>query len=371
MAGERTVFALERRITVPDDICVVIPAHNEELLVGRCIRSALAAGLAPGQVYVVNDGSTDATAAVTAGFPGVNLLTNGVSCGKLGALRRGIAHFGLATRYRYLAILDADSHVGPEYFAEGLVPFLTNPDVVLVCGAPHSERHNWLTAYRAVEYALTQCAFRAGQSALNVITVAPGCASIYATRILPELEWDSQTLVEDMDLTIQIHRKRLGAIVFTPHAKAYTQDPRTMKQYVGQLTRWYSGTWQVMMLRRLPFGRQRIDAEIALLTGEGLLYGLLFFLLPVLALFRPAAVLGMLMVDQALWLTLAVGFALSQRRADILRAFPFFLFIRFVNCAILLRTFWSEVIRRRTRREWFFVGRYRSVSEAAVESSHA
>jgi cellulose synthase/poly-beta-1,6-N-acetylglucosamine synthase-like glycosyltransferase len=371
MAGHRPLLALgsgrPEKIPVPDDICVVIPAHNEELLLGRCIRSVLAAGLAPGQVYVVNDGSTDATAAVAAAVRGINLLTNDAPCGKLGALRRGIAHFGLVARYRYLAILDADSHVGPAYFTEGLVPFLTRPDVVLVCGAPHSERHNWLTAYRAVEYALTQSTFRAGQSALKVITVAPGCASIYATRILAELEWDSQTLVEDMDLTIQIHRKRLGAIAFTPHAKAYTQDPRTMKQYVGQLTRWYSGTWQVMMLRRLPFGGQRIDAEIALLTGEGLLYGLLFLLLPVFAVFRPASVLAMLVVDQALWLTLAVAFALVHRRADILRAFPFFLFIRFVNCAVLLRTFWLEVIRRRGRREWFFVGRYRSVPE----SSHA
>ena len=359
-------------MTVSDDLCVVIPAHNEELLVGRCIRSVLAAGVAPEHVYVVNDGSTDATAAVTAGFPRVNLLTNEVPCGKLGALRTAIAHFRLTTRYRYLALLDADSRVAPDYFSEVLVRFITNPEVVLVCGAPHSEPHNWLTAYRALEYAVTLRAFRAGQNVLGVITVAPGCASTYATRILPALEWETQTLVEDMDLTIQIHRKRLGVIAFTPHAVAYTQDPRTIRQYIGQLTRWYSGTWQVMLLRRLPFGRQRIDAEFALLTGEGLLYGLLFLALPVLACLRPTAVLGLLVVDQALWLSLAVGFALSERRADILWAFPFSLFIRFVNCAVLLQTFWLEVIRRKTRHEWFFVGRYRSTTDAAaVEISHA
>src|SRR6188472_2014659 len=106
MAGHRPLLALgsgrPEKIPVPDDICVVIPAHNEELLLGRCIRSVLAAGLDPGQVYVVNDGSTDATAAVAAAVPGINLLTNDAPCGKLGALRRGIAHFGLVARYRYL-----------------------------------------------------------------------------------------------------------------------------------------------------------------------------------------------------------------------------------------------------------------------------
>ena len=31
------------------DVCVVIPAFNDEALIGRCIQSALDAGLLPGQ----------------------------------------------------------------------------------------------------------------------------------------------------------------------------------------------------------------------------------------------------------------------------------------------------------------------------------
>ena len=373
MTLTRTILGLSDSsgISVSDDICVVIPAHNEELLVGRCVRSVLAAGIAPRHVYVVNDGSKDGTAAVVSGVCGVNLLTNETPSGKLGAIRTAIAHFSLTTRYRYLALLDADSHVAPDYFSEVLTRFASAPETVLVCGAPCSERHNWLTAYRALEYAVTLRVFKSGQSTLGVITVAPGCASTYATRILPDLEWDTQTLVEDMDLTMQIHRKRLGPITFTPHAVAYTQDPQTIKQYIGQLTRWYSGTWQVMLLRRLPFGGQRIDAEFALLTGEGLVYAVLFLALPVLGWLDPLAVLAFLSLDQALWLALAVGFSIHQRRADVLWAFPFFLFVRCLNCVVLLRTFWLEVIRRKTRREWFSVTRYRSTADAVVmETTH-
>lgn len=360
------------RPTVSEALCVVIPAHNEELLVGRCVRSVLAAGVAPEHIYVVSDGSTDGTAAVVAGIAGVNLLTTATPSGKLGALRTTIAHFELTTRYRYLALLDADSHVAPSYFTEVLTRFLVDAETVLVCGAPSSERHNWLTAYRALEYAVTLRVFRTGQSALGVITVAPGCASTYATRILPELEWDTQTLVEDMDLTMQIHRKRLGRMTFTPHAVAYTQDPQTIRQYIGQLTRWYSGTWQVMLLRRLPFGGQRIDAEFAVLTGEGLFYALLFLALPGLAWWAPGAVLSYLALDQALWFALAVVFAVKERRGDLLWAFPTFLGVRAVNCAVLLRTFWLEVIRRQTRREWFSVARYRAAAEpGAGETGHA
>lgn len=359
--------------SLPDDICVVIPAYNEELLIGRCIQSVLDAGIAPEHVYVVDDRSTDGTAAVVERFRGVNLLQNGANLGKLGGLRHAVETFALTTRYRYLALLDADSHVARDYFTEVLAKFLRDDEIVLVCGAPHSERHNWLTAYRALEYGMTLRVYRTAQDRVGVITVAPGCASTYRTSILDRLDWDGGTLVEDMDVTVQIHRQRLGKVAYTPHAKAYTQDPRTLRQYVGQLTRWYSGTWQVMRLRRLPFGRQRIDAEFGLLTAEGLLYAILFLLTPALLWRYPGPVLSALAFDQALWFAFACLVALDRRRADIVLAFPTYLPIRIVNCLVLLRTFWLEVVRRRVRREWFSVPRYSSGQGAvpAVEVSNA
>jgi poly-beta-1,6-N-acetyl-D-glucosamine synthase len=340
-------------------LCVVIPAFNEELLLGRCIRSVLQAGVAAEDIYVVDDCSTDATGRVARECVGVNLLINVHKHGKLGGLRRAIEECALVERYTYLALLDADSHVAPDYFVEVLATFSADERNVLVCGAPVSERHNWLTAYRALEYAVTLRAFRQGQHAMGVITVAPGCASTYATRILNCLDWTGQTLVEDMDVTIQIHRKHLGSVAFTPHAVAYTQDPQTVRQYIGQLTRWYCGTWQVMRLHRLLRGGQAIDAEFGLLVGEGLIYALLAAALPVIAYLRPSAVTSLLLLDQAIWLTLAASFAISLRRLDILVSFPTFLFIRALNCGVFLLTFWSEVVLRRTRREWFSVSRYR------------
>ena len=221
-----------------EGICVVIPAFNEALLIARCIESVMAAGVDGRHIYVVDDASSDETRAVVARFSDVNLLANQQKRGKLGGIADALSQFRLAERYEYFAILDADSHVAPDYFNEILVRFMEHPDTVLVCGAPHSERHNWLTAYRAFDYAVTLRLYRQGQHRMGVITVAPGCASVYRTRVLHKLQWDSQTLVEDMDLTVQIHRGNLGRIAYSAHAIAYTQDPRTLREYVGQLTRW-------------------------------------------------------------------------------------------------------------------------------------
>ncbi len=340
-------------------ICVVIPAHNESLLVRRCIDSVRAAGVHAHHIYVIDDGSTDDTAAQVRAVPGVHLLSDGRKRGKLGGIRELLTRFALATRYEYLAILDADSHVAPEYFHEILVRFLQDAETVLVCGAPHSERYNWLTAYRAYEYAVTLRLYRQGQHAMGVITVAPGCASVYRTRVLPQLDWDSQTLVEDMDLTVQVHRGKLGRVAYTAAAVAYTQDPRTLRDYVGQLTRWYRGTWQVMRLRRVPFGKQRIDAEFALLLGEGLFFSLVTLCLPLLAWLWPSVVLRLLLIDQAIVVALATMCAVSLKRADILVWVVAFPLLRLVNSAVLLRTFWVEVVRRQHALDWFSVGRYR------------
>jgi cellulose synthase/poly-beta-1,6-N-acetylglucosamine synthase-like glycosyltransferase len=355
----------------PGGVCVVIPARNEEKLIARCVKSVLDTGLDPAHVYAIDDASTDGTGAVLRGFAGVNVLRNEPRKGKAGSLRHAIELFRLAERYAFVAILDADSHVAPGYFDAVLKAFGEDSKAALVCGSPRGQTYNYLTAFRTLEYALSLSLYRKGQDRLGVITVAPGCASVYRSSILGALDWDGGTLVEDMDLTIQIHRKRLGRVRFAEDAVVYTQDPRRIGEYIGQLTRWYSGTWQVMRLHRLPFGRQRLDAEVALLIGEGLAYSVLVLALPVLAWLWPAATLRALLLDQLVFAFLSVVFAWRLRRLDVLVWLPMFAPLRVIGCMVLVRTFWLEVVRRRTLRTWFSVARYDSNAQSPYNTGRS
>lgn len=85
-------------------VSVVIPAHDEEAVIGRCL-SGLLRDAAPGEleVVVVCNGCTDATAAVARGFGGV-LVEDLPTAGKAAALDHGDA----VARTLPRVFLDAD-----------------------------------------------------------------------------------------------------------------------------------------------------------------------------------------------------------------------------------------------------------------------
>ena len=106
-------------------------------------------------------------------------------------------------------------------------------------------------------------------------------------RAFAQLDWSSDTIVEDMDCTIQVHRKKLGKIVYQKHAVVSTQDPRTLRDYVKQMYRWHTGAWQVGLKYGMLTGLSKIDLEYKLLMGEGVIFATLFLLLPVWLVLYP------------------------------------------------------------------------------------
>ena len=94
------------------DLCVIIPAHNEEGAVGLTVervRAVLAALPIRHEIILVDDGSKDGTRAA-AERTGARVIASPVNRGYGWALKRGIG----ASRSEYVAILDADGTYPPE-----------------------------------------------------------------------------------------------------------------------------------------------------------------------------------------------------------------------------------------------------------------
>lgn len=346
-----------RAIAQTIGICVLIPAKDEELVIARTIQSVIQAGIFPLDIYVVDDGSSDETGAIARSH-GVNVLRNEKNIGKARAIKRAVDHFGLTQQYDFIALMDADTRVSTGYFKAVRAGFAKDEKIAVVCGQAKSSPHNWLTAYRCLAYFLSHFIYKGGQSNMGVVTVAPGCSATYRSSIFPQLEWTSDTIVEDMDVTVQVYRKKLGKIVYQNEAAVYTQDPRTIRDYIKQMYRWHTGAWQVGMKYHMLTGLRKIDMEYKLLMGEGLIFAALVFLLPLWLVLFPKTISVALILDLAFTMIMSLCVGIAGKRKDVLVYSPVFLALRYLDCGVFLYSFWNTVIKRQRVSGWFAVKRY-------------
>lgn len=351
------------------DVAVLIPAHNEELVIEASIE-AIAALVPRCNVHVVSDGSTDRTAEL-ARRCGVNVIETRTNVGKAGALEEAIDRFGLVERFGAVLLLDADTTIEPGYF-DAALPYFADPKVVAVAGAVRTHWHvrglsligKVLVCHRQRIYAISQRLLKFGQTwrFTNATHIVPGFASMYRTSVLPLIEMNPPGLViEDFNMTFEVYQKRLGKVAFSLGAVAVTQDPDNLRDYVRQIKRWGLGLWQTV--RRHPPRLSLFSAMLTMLLLELLTSSMFFLVLPLLVLvlavpaLYPAAlawpgvaavqstvaakmslqVLVLAVTGADLALTCLV--ALIERKLRFLALWIFFPFLRVLDAAVALYVF--------------------------------
>jgi glycosyltransferase involved in cell wall biosynthesis len=117
--------------TVAPLISVLMPAYNVRRYVGEAIDSVLSQTLPDFELLIIDDGSTDDTPHILAGYAGrderIQILTrqNG---GIAAALNAGLAH----ARGTFIARMDADDVCLPERFEKQVAYLNAHPQCVLV-----------------------------------------------------------------------------------------------------------------------------------------------------------------------------------------------------------------------------------------------
>lgn len=287
LTGDRDPAASEAEKLSPADVAVVVPAHNEEPVIAATIDSVLR--LVPvEQVHVVADGCTDTTAAI-ARARGVNVLALTPGRGKAGAIEAALRRFNILERFAVLLIVDADTRLDERYLERGL-PMLDRLGVVALAGYARagwrprelSLAGRFLVSYRTRLYAVLQW-LRYGQTWrwTNVTAVVPGFASMYRTDVLDAMDLNPPGLViEDFNMTFEVHRQGLGTIAFRPAVHATTQDPDNLRDYFRQVLRWHLGFWQT--IRRHGLWASGFCAALVLFLAEVLVASAGIILLGVL-----------------------------------------------------------------------------------------
>jgi cellulose synthase/poly-beta-1,6-N-acetylglucosamine synthase-like glycosyltransferase len=89
-------------------------------------------------------------------------------------------------------------------------------------------------------------------------------------------------VIEDFNMTFEVHHKRLGRIAFDPGVRAYTQDPDNFRDYTRQVRRWCLGFWQTV--RRHGFWASQFSLALVLTVFELLMSSLFIVSLPLVLL---------------------------------------------------------------------------------------
>lgn len=277
----------------------LVPAHDEEAIIGACVRSLLNVDYPEDhrQVVVLADNCSDGTADVAEECGAQALRRADPSLpGKPRAIEWALGRLELDA-FDAVAVIDADSIADPG-LARELARTTTWKGVAaqIYCGVENPEA----SALTRMSNVLANARYlflyplkeRAG---VNVPLMGNGM--VFSSDILIERGWDAFSICEDWEMYAILTREGYP-IVGNPKARIYAQEANSLRQSGSQRQRWAAG--KITVLRReMPSilgsprigWRQKLDA-LAELTHVG-----------------PAVHLGVVVLGSAAVLALSIPYA--------------------------------------------------------------
>jgi cellulose synthase/poly-beta-1,6-N-acetylglucosamine synthase-like glycosyltransferase len=233
---------------------VLVPAHNEELLLGRLLENLRHLDYPSDgfHVYVVADNCVDRTAALARSL-GARVYERGdrMRQGKGFALRWLLERIRAAgDGYDAFVVLDADSVVAPN--------FLRRMDARLEAGSQVIQAYySVLNAGASPAAGLRNAALAAvhylrplGRSALGLSCGLKGNGMCFAAPILQQFAWNWFTLAEDVEFHLALVRDGVR-VDFAPETSVWSDMPLTLAQAASQNARWERGRLHLLR-RRVP-----------------------------------------------------------------------------------------------------------------------
>jgi biofilm PGA synthesis N-glycosyltransferase PgaC len=332
--------------TVP--VTIIVPAYNESASIADTIRSLQNQTVAPAEIIIVDDGSTDDTGEVARSL-GVTVIRPPTRTGS----KAGAQTFALEKlKTEFTIAIDADTTLAPGAI-EKLLPAFDDPNVAAACGSvlPRRIKSVWERG-RYVEYLFAFTFYKQVQDEYGAPLISSGCFSMYRTAALRAVGgWSTRTLAEDMDLTWTLYRRGY-AVRFVPDAVCYPLEPHSYGFLKKQLRRWSHGFVQnVRLHRRDVLGVPFLRSAVAVALWDAVVASVVYLaLLPLAAIVFQNAyfLLGYIIDIPAIVVPVVVG---AVRRREVGRALvsvPSFFVLRTVNAVFFLGAAWAELVRHRS-----------------------
>jgi cellulose synthase/poly-beta-1,6-N-acetylglucosamine synthase-like glycosyltransferase len=234
---------------------VLVPAHDEEGLIGRLLESL--SGLEyPADlvdVYVVADNCADRTAE-RARAAGAHVFerTDLVAQGKGHALRwllERIAEVGVA--YDAFVVVDADSVVAANFLRSMDNHLQSGSEVVQAYYTVLNAGDSSVAALRSASLAALHYVRPLGRAALGLSCGLKGNGMCFAAPVVERFGWQWFTLAEDVEFHLALVQAGLR-VDFAPETTVWADMPVTLAQAKSQNARWERGRLSMLLRHQVP-----------------------------------------------------------------------------------------------------------------------
>ncbi|MEB3328277.1 MAG: glycosyltransferase [Candidatus Sericytochromatia bacterium] len=255
-------------------VSIMVPAHNEEAVIGHTLAHLLRLDYPRFEVIVIDDHSHDRTSEVVQQFAGVKLVQrrNLPNRGKSEALNAGLEF----ASGEVVCVFDADSEVAPDFLRRAVAPLIDNPEY---CGVQaqvrmYNRHENLLTQAQDDEFALFNEILQVARGRLGIASALGGNGQLTKRSALEAVGgWNPGSLTEDLDLTMRLLLAGRGRIYHVTDAVVWQEGVTTLRGLIRQRQRWAEGMLrtygefilETLRSRELTSGL-RLDAVYALVS---------------------------------------------------------------------------------------------------------
>lgn len=233
-------------------ISVVIPAHNEEKYIGKCLESLQQMDLAGvKEIVVVDNASTDRTAEIASKFPKVKVVyeaQKGLTCARQKGLETATGEI--------LAYIDSDSRVPKQWLQIIQKHYQADPNLVCLSGPAN---YYDLSGLRLLFARATWILIALPISFILGYTVWGGnfAAKRTALQAIGGFDKNIEFYGEDMDIAVRLHR--IGKVKFVNEFFVWTSGRRIVEEGILRtgVTYGLNYLWEVVFHR--PFTKTHKD----------------------------------------------------------------------------------------------------------------
>ncbi|HVX48467.1 MAG TPA: glycosyltransferase [Candidatus Saccharimonadales bacterium] len=236
-------------------VSVLIPAHNEELGIIRCLDSVRRNTYRKLEIIVVDDASSDATRKLVrqyiAKHPGrdIRLMYKQKNVGKASALNHALRRGATGD---LVMTLDADSVLHRKAITNA-VSYFDDPKVVGV--AANVRIMDSLTILGLLQKFEHMVGYRSKKffTVTNSEFIVGGVASTYRREVIKRVGYyDHDTTTEDIGLSLKVvaEGNKQNRVIYASDVLAMTEGVQTFKALLRQRYRWKLGSLQNLIKHR-------------------------------------------------------------------------------------------------------------------------